>query len=147
MTINGTTCSRGSNLRLPFALNVTLIKSVYFSLYRSQLCYLREGASKVASKGLFTRREGYTFARVTLARGFKLALVYNQISQVGLPYHPGQLCKLCWRVSWCVSFFVTVQNLKQSWSSLWKTRWIQEEKEKYCDRRQNITFCFSDVYN
>ena len=85
MTINGTTCSRGPNSRLPFALNVTLIKSLYFFLYRSQLCYLREGASKVASKGLFTRREGYTFAKVTLASGFKLALIYKQISQVGLP--------------------------------------------------------------
>ena len=72
MTINGTTCSRGSNSRLPFALNVTLIKSLCFFLYRSQLCNLREGASKVASKGLFTRREGYTFARVTPASGSTL---------------------------------------------------------------------------
>ena len=29
--------------------------------------------------------------RVNLASGLKLALVYKQISQVGLPYHPGQL--------------------------------------------------------
>ena len=38
----------------------------------------------------------YPFARVTLASGLKLklALVYKQISQVGLPYHPGQLCHL-----------------------------------------------------
>ena len=28
------------------------------------------------------------------------------------PYHPGQLYQLCWRVSSCVIFFVTVQNLK-----------------------------------
>ena len=42
-------------------------------------------------KGLFTSREGYPCARVTLARGLKLALVYKQISQVGLPYHLGQL--------------------------------------------------------
>ena len=41
------------------------------------------------TKGLFTRKEGYPFATVTLARGLKLALVYEQISEVGLPYHPG----------------------------------------------------------
>ena len=46
-------------------------------------------------KGLFTRRESYPCARVTLASGLKLALVYKQISQVGLPYHPGQLYQLC----------------------------------------------------
>ena len=85
MTINGTTCSRGSNSRLPFALNVTLIKSLYFFLYRSHLCYLREGASKVASKGLFTRREGYTFARVDRASGFKLALVRSKFHRLGNP--------------------------------------------------------------
>ena len=43
------------------------------------------------SNGLFIRREGYPCARVTLASGLKLALVYRQISQVGLPYQPGQL--------------------------------------------------------
>ena len=43
------------------------------------------------SKGLFTRREGYRCARVTLASGLKTPLVYKQISQAGLPYHPGQL--------------------------------------------------------
>ena len=31
-------------------------------------------------KGLFIRREGYRFARVTLARGSKTPLVYKQIS-------------------------------------------------------------------
>ena len=36
----------------------------------------------------------YPCARVTLARGLKSALVYKQISQVGLPYHPGQLYQL-----------------------------------------------------
>ena len=35
-------------------------------------------------KASFTRREGYPCARVTLARGLKLALVYKQISQVGV---------------------------------------------------------------
>ena len=61
-------------------------------------------------KGLFIRREGYPCARVTQAckRGLKLALVYKQISQVGLPYHPGQLYQLFWRVSSCATFFVTV---------------------------------------
>ena len=44
--------------------------------------------------GLFTRKEGYPCARVTLASGLKLALVYKQISQVGLRYHPGQLYQL-----------------------------------------------------
>ena len=37
---------------------------------------------------------GLPCARVTLASGLKLALVYKQISQVGLPYHPGQLYQL-----------------------------------------------------
>ena len=46
------------------------------------------------NKGLFTRREGYPCARVTLASGLKLALVYKQISQVGLPHHRGQLYQL-----------------------------------------------------
>ena len=45
-------------------------------------------------KGLFTRKEGYPFARVTLASGLKLALVYKQILKVGLLYHPGQLYKI-----------------------------------------------------
>ena len=52
-------------------------------------------------------REGHPCARVTLASGLKLALVYKQTSQVGLPYHPGQLYQLYWRVSSCVTFFVT----------------------------------------
>ena len=34
--------------------------------------------------GLFTKRERYPCARVTLASGLKLALVYKQISQVTL---------------------------------------------------------------
>ena len=42
-------------------------------------------------KGLFTRREGYPCATVTLASGLKLALVYKHILQVALPYHLGQL--------------------------------------------------------
>ena len=60
------------------------------------------GSRKMSSKlldfkHLFTRREDYPFARVTLAsgRGLKLALVYKQISQAGLPYHLDQLYKLC----------------------------------------------------
>ena len=48
-------------------------------------------------KGLFTRREGYPCAGLTLASGLKLALVYKQISQVGLPYHVGQVNQLYWR--------------------------------------------------
>ena len=64
------------------------------------------------SKGLFTRREGYPCARLTLASRLKLAVVYKQISQGGLPYHLGQLYQLCCRVSSCVTFFVTVQDLK-----------------------------------
>ena len=47
------------------------------------------------SKGLFTRKEGYPFSRVTLTSGLKLALVYKQISHEGLPYHLSQLYKLC----------------------------------------------------
>ena len=122
MTINGTTCSRGSNSRLLFALNVTLIKSLYFFLYRSQLCYLREGASKVASKGLFTRREGHIFARVTLASGSTLqALLTCFVMRVILCNGPK---------------FETV--LKFSMENTLNSR----KKEKYYHRRQNITFLF-----
>ena len=35
-------------------------------------------------KVLFTRREGYPCARVTIASGLKAPLVYKQISQAGL---------------------------------------------------------------
>ena len=63
-------------------------------------------------KGLFTRREGYPCAKGTLESRLKLALVYKQISQVGLPYHSGQLNQLCWRVSSCVTFFVTVRKFE-----------------------------------
>ena len=45
------------------------------------------------SKGLFTRRKGYPCAR-DAASGLKFALVYKQISQVGLLYQPGQLYRL-----------------------------------------------------
>ena len=38
-------------------------------------------------KGPFTRKEGYPCARVALASGLKIARVYKQISQVGLPNH------------------------------------------------------------
>ena len=67
-------------------------------------------SKKMGFQSLFTRREGYPYARVTLTTGLKLALVYKQISQGGLPYHLGQLYQLCWRVSSCVTFFVTVRN-------------------------------------
>ena len=50
---------------------------------------------EACSKGMFTRREGYPCARVTLASRLKLALVYKQISQMGLPYHLGQFYQLC----------------------------------------------------
>ena len=51
--------------------------------------------------------------RVTLVSGLKLALVYKQISQVGLlTYHLGQLYQLYWRVSSCVTFFAMVEDLK-----------------------------------
>ena len=59
--------------------------------------------------------------RVTLASGLKSALVYKQISQVGLPYHSGQLHQLYWSISSCLTFFVTSKIWKQTWSSLWKT--------------------------
>lgn len=36
------------------------------------------------SKGLFTRREVYRCARVTLASGLKTPVVFKQISQAGL---------------------------------------------------------------
>ena len=69
------------------------------------------------SKGLFTRREGYPCARLTLASRLKLALVYKQTSQGGLPYHLGQLYQLCWRVSSCVTFFATSTISNKTWSS------------------------------
>ena len=40
-------------------------------------------------KGLFTRKAGYPFARVTLASRLKLAPVYKYISQVGVTLSPG----------------------------------------------------------
>ena len=40
-------------------------------------------------------QEGYPCARVTLESELKIALIYKQISQVGLPYHPCQLYQLC----------------------------------------------------
>ena len=56
---------------------------------------LNQGGEKEAvPKSLFTRREGYLCARVTLAR-LKIALVYKQLSQVGYP------------ITW-VNFFVLV---------------------------------------
>ena len=51
-----------------------------------------------------------------------LALVYKPIWQLGLPYHPGQLYHLCWRVSSCVTFFARSSISNKTWSSLWKTR-------------------------
>ena len=50
-------------------------------------------------QSLFTRREGYPCTRVTLANGQKIALVQKQISQVGLPYHSGQLYQLYWNMT------------------------------------------------
>ena len=43
------------------------------------------------NKSIFTRTKGHPSARVTLARGLKIARFYNKISQIGLPHHPGQL--------------------------------------------------------
>ena len=46
--------------------------------------------------GLFTRKEGYRFARVTLTSGLKLVLVYKQISEVGYPtteHKPEDTCE------------------------------------------------------
>ena len=69
-------------------------------------------------KGLFTRREGYPCAGVTLARGLTLALVYKQIAQVGLPYHAGQLYQLCWPVSSCL---FDRGKIKESYLSFYKS--------------------------
>ena len=77
------------------------------------------------SYGLFTRKEGYPCARVILASRLKLALVYKQISQVGLRHHRGQLHQL-YRLYYvsksCVTFFVTSKIWNKTWTSLWKTR-------------------------
>ena len=48
----------------------------------------------ILCKGLFTRRESYPRAKVTLASELKMVRVYKQISQVRLPYHPSQLYQL-----------------------------------------------------
>ena len=67
--------------------------------------------------------------RVTVTSGLNLALVYKQISQVGLPYHPGQLYQLCWRVSSCVTFFITSKICKNTWSSLLKHAEFTKKRE------------------
>ena len=66
---------------------------MYLKLVTRWIVYMYNVALNII-KGLFTRKEGYPFARVTLAIGLKLALVYKQISKLGLPYHAGQLYKI-----------------------------------------------------
>ena len=77
-------------------------------------------------KGLFSRREGYPSKWVRDRSG-----LYKQFSQVGLPYPPGQLYQLCWRVSSCMTFFSTVQNMIQmftitlrNWIIPFKLAWL-----------------------
>ena len=67
-------------------------RKMYLKLVTRWIVYMYNVALNI--KGLFTRKEGYPFARVTLAIGLKLALVYKQISKLGLPYHAGQLYKI-----------------------------------------------------
>ena len=64
------TIHTGKNLNILFHFTFMILLLVFTNKY---------------IKGLFTRREGYPCARVTLASGLKLTLVYKQISQVGLP--------------------------------------------------------------
>ena len=59
--------------------------------YQFPIYYKGSKASQLWVSSCSARREGYPCARVTLASGLKLALVYRQISQVGLPHQPGQL--------------------------------------------------------
>ena len=80
--------------------------------------------------------------RVILASRLKLAMVYKQISQVGLPYHQGQLYQLYWRVSSCVTFFVTSKIWNIIWSSLWNTR---EKNGKIFSSYTENTLYYSDV--
>ena len=76
--------------------------------------------------------------RVTVTSRLNLALVYKQISQVGLPYHPGQLYQLCWRVSSCATFFITSKICKNTWSSLLK-------HAEFTKKRENIIFVLQKI--
>ena len=80
-----------------YALKNYATVEIHYKVERCSTFTFTRDLPYTASEGLFTRREGNPCARVTLASGLKLALVYKQISQVGLPYHPGQLYQLCWR--------------------------------------------------
>ena len=64
--------------------------------------------------------------RVTLVLGLpskqaKDSLGFKQISQVGLPYHLGQLDQLYCCVSSCMTFFVLSKIRNKMWSSQWET--------------------------
>ena len=72
-------------------------------------------------KILFTGREGYPCARVTLASGLKSALLYKQISQeqCSVNLSSGSPLPL-----WLMCFFHILCKSKiwnKTWSSLWKT--------------------------
>ena len=59
--------------------------------YQFRIYYRGRKVSQLWVSSCSARREGYPYARATLASGLKLALVYRQISQVGLPHQPRQL--------------------------------------------------------
>ena len=91
--------------------------------------------------------ESYHCARVTLESRLKIARVYKQISQIGLPDDPDQLNQLYWCVSTCVRFFVTSMIWNQTWSSPWKTCLNSWKKGKYYHHNTENTLYCSDVYN
>ena len=73
-------------------------------------------------------------------------LVYKQISQVGTPYHPGQLtsfadvlrhaCILCNGTKFEIMLKFSMENTLNS-----------RRKGKYYHCRQKITSYYSDIYN
>ena len=96
------------------------------------------------SEGLFTKREGYPCASVlTLASGFKLCLVYKQISQVSPGSTlPALLTCFVMRDILCNGPRFEI-ILKFSMENTLNSR----KKGKYYHRIQKITFYFSDAYN
>ena len=63
-------------------------------------------------KPVYKERGLYPCARVILASVLKLALIYEQILLKGLPYHPGQLYQLYWRVFVMREILCNVQDLR-----------------------------------
>ena len=61
----------------------------------------------------------------------RLKPLRSKCSQGGLPYHPGRITQFCWRVSSCVTFFITVQK----WNNL---EVLHGKHIKFTKKRENI---------